>query len=87
MLLNIGGCSMALLRQLQTFKGGPIAPVPKILLRIEEAQDATGMSRSKIYDLVSRGELAYVKIGRGRGGGIRFRPEDLRAFAEKHLVK
>ena len=60
--------------------------VPKILLRVDEVQESMGLSRSKIYSLVSQGRLPCVKIGKGRGSGVRFRPEDLRAFAEKHLV-
>ena len=62
------------------------ARVPKILLTISEAVLATGMSRSKIYDLISRGKLPVVKIGNGRSGGVRIRPGDLVAFAEENLV-
>jgi len=60
--------------------------VPKILLTISEAQEALGMSRSKLYDLVSRKKIRVVKIGSGRGSGIRFRPHDLTAFADAHVV-
>ena len=69
-----------------TDHNGGTVQIPKILLTVKEAREATGMSRSKIYDLISRGELPYVRIGSRRGSGVRFRPEDLRAFAEKHLV-
>jgi len=78
---------MTQLLQLQTVEDGGFARVPKILLTVSEAQESLGISRSKLYDLVSQRKIRHVKIGRGRGGGVRFRPEDLRAFAEEHLVK
>ena len=62
------------------------AKVPKLLLTIFETQGATGMSRSKIYDLISRGELPVVKIGPGRNGGVRIRPQDIARFAEQNLI-
>ena len=61
--------------------------VPPVLLTVDEVTQALGVSRSKIYDLISKGQLPYVKIGAGRSGGVRFRPEDLQQFADSHLVQ
>jgi excisionase family DNA binding protein len=36
------------------------------LLRIEEAAEWLGLSKRKTYDLVARGEIASVYIGRSR---------------------
>jgi excisionase family DNA binding protein len=36
------------------------------LRTVEEGQDYTRLSRSALYTLMERGELAYVKIGRRR---------------------
>ncbi len=63
------------------------APALRILLRFGEMCDALGISRSKGYDLMRKGWLPYVKIGYGRTGGVRFRVEDVRCFAEEHLVR
>jgi excisionase family DNA binding protein len=34
--------------------------------RVEEAGRFLGISRSRVYELMDSGELAYVKIGRSR---------------------
>ncbi len=36
------------------------------LVRIAEAERFSGLSRSKLYELMEAGELAYVKLGRAR---------------------
>ena len=61
--------------------------IPPVLLTVDEVTQVLGVSRSKIYDLISKGQLPYVKIGAGKSGGVRFRPEDLRQFADNHLVQ
>lgn len=38
----------------------------KLLLKPEEAADALGIGRSLLYQLLARGELESVKIGRCR---------------------
>ena len=64
-----------------------MAPVPRLLLNEIDARAALGdISRSKLYDLVSRGQLRAVKLGPGRRAGIRFRIQDLQEFAERHLA-
>jgi excisionase family DNA binding protein len=42
------------------------APAPKLLLRVEEAAQLLSLSRKTLYDLMSRGELASLKIGGSR---------------------
>jgi len=53
----------------------------KTLTRLLNAQDvaaALNMGLSTIYQLVERGELASIRIGRS----VRIRPEDLEKFIE-----
>jgi excisionase family DNA binding protein len=57
--------------------------IPKILLTYQEASQSTGLSVATLESLVSQGKLPVVKIGKS----ARFRLEDLRSFAEKHLVR
>ena len=38
----------------------------RLLLRVDEAADALGLGRTKVYELVMSGEIASVKIGRAR---------------------
>ena len=38
----------------------------KLLLRPEEVAEITGLGRTKIYDLLSRGEIESVTCGRRR---------------------
>ena len=63
-----------------------VAPVPRVLLTESDTRIALGnISRSKLHDLVHSGELRAVKLGSGLRSGIRFRVEDLREFAARHL--
>lgn len=50
--------------------------------RIEEAAEFLGLSRSYIYKLMDRGELAYVKVGRSR----RIPHQAVLELAARHLV-
>lgn len=38
----------------------------KLLLRVPEACDAIGVGRSRLYELMSAGEIDSVRIGRNR---------------------
>jgi excisionase family DNA binding protein len=38
----------------------------KLLLRPEEAAEVLSIGRSRLYELIGRGELASVRIGRSR---------------------
>jgi excisionase family DNA binding protein len=51
-------------------------------VRIAEAAEFLGLSRSKIYQLMDAGELAYAKFGRSR----RIPFQILMEFAAKCLV-
>jgi excisionase family DNA binding protein len=42
------------------------APASKLLLKVEEAAQMLSLSRKTLYDLMSRGELASLKIGGSR---------------------
>lgn len=43
----------------------PSANAPeKLSYRLDEAVKATGLSRSKLYDLIAKGELVTFKFGR-----------------------
>jgi len=57
--------------------------IPKILLTYREAAQCTGLSVASLESLVSQGKLPVVKIGKS----ARFRMEDLRKFAEQHLIR
>ena len=53
----------------------------RVLLRIKEAQEALGLSRTKLYQLMADGTLPHVKLG----SSLRFRPEDLEELADSHV--
>lgn len=38
----------------------------KLLYRVPEAAEVTGISRSTLYELMSRGQLESIKVGRSR---------------------
>ena len=64
-----------------TRKGPPPgAVVPKVALTVDEAAWSLGLSRSKLYQLVSEREIAFVK----HRGNTLFLPADLEAFALKY---
>jgi len=48
------------------------------LLNAQEVAAALNMGLSTVYQLVERGELPSIRIGRS----VRFRPEDLEKFIE-----
>jgi excisionase family DNA binding protein len=50
--------------------------VEKLLLTASEAGAALGLGRSKVYELITSGQLASVRVGRSR----RVPVEALRAF-------
>ena len=55
----------------------------KVLMTVGEACESLGVSRSKLYDLISRGLIKTVKLSSGPKAGVRLRPEDLRDYARK----
>ncbi len=44
----------------------PVAAGPEKLLSVTEAADALGIGRSALYDLIGRGEVRTLKVGRRR---------------------
>ena len=54
----------------------------KRLLRVTEVAHCLNLSRSCIYQIMDRGELPYVKLGRSR----RVRPEDVARLIEQATV-
>lgn len=63
-------------------KAGTSTPRPvaatsdRLLLTVEEAGAALGVGRSLMFELISRGEIRTVRVGRLR----RIRPDDLHAY-------
>ena len=60
----------------------PGALIPKVALSYEEAAWSLGISRSKLYRLVSEGRLPCVVID----GNTVLRREDLEKFVAQHLT-
>ena len=53
----------------------------KLLLRPVEAAEAIGIGRSKVYELIARGELPSVRIG----SSVRVPVDALRAWITRQL--
>ena len=53
----------------------------RLLLRPQEAGDALGVSRSKAYELIARGEIPSIRIG----GSVRVPLEALNAWISQQL--
>jgi excisionase family DNA binding protein len=53
----------------------------KLLLRPVEAAEAIGIGRSKVYELIARGELPSVRIG----ASVRVPVDALRAWIARQL--
>ena len=56
--------------------------LPEKLRRVTEVARCLSLSRSSIYQLMDRGELPYVKIGKSR----RIRPEDVARLIEQATI-
>lgn len=59
-----------------------IPDLPPHLLRVTEVARWLNLSRSSVYQLMDRGELPYVKIGKCR----RVRPEEVSRLIEKGTI-
>jgi excisionase family DNA binding protein len=53
----------------------------RLMLRPTETADAIGVSRSKAYELIARGEIPSVKVG----GCVRVPVEHLRAWIARQV--
>ena len=40
-----------------------VAPLERICVKIPVAVQLTGLSRSRIYELLKKGEIEYIKVG------------------------
>jgi excisionase family DNA binding protein len=54
----------------------------RLMLRPTEAADAIGVSRSKAYELIARGEIPSVKVG----GCVRVPVDALRQWIDRQLA-
>ncbi len=52
----------------------------RLLYRFPEAAQLLGLGRSTVYELVQRGELPVVRVGRA----VRIAAEDLQAWVAAH---
>jgi excisionase family DNA binding protein len=59
---------------------GTTAVVEPLLVKVDEAERILSLSRSTIYELLRRGELASVKVGAAR----RIPMTALRKWVEEH---
>lgn len=59
------------------------SPVPVMLLRPAEAAAMIGLSRTKTYELIARGELPSVRFG----GSVRVPLDALRALIAHKLTE
>jgi excisionase family DNA binding protein len=55
----------------------------RLMLRPTEAADAIGVSRSKAYELIARGDIPSVKVG----GCVRVPVKALNAWIERQLTE
>ena len=55
----------------------------RLLLRPTEAAEAIGIGRSKVYELLARGELPSVKIG----SSVRVPLDELRAWVRRQMER
>lgn len=59
----------------------PSSPDGKLLLTVEEVANLTSLGRSTIYNLLARGEIPSITIGRSR----RIPSESLRSWIRREL--
>lgn len=58
--------SAAPVRQNIYYWAPPTSPPAKLLLRVEEAADLLGLSRTRVFELIGAGQLESVKVGGSR---------------------
>jgi excisionase family DNA binding protein len=63
--------------------GDSAAPSRQLLLSIPQAAEVLCISRTTLYQLMWRGELTPIRIGRS----VRFAPEQLREFVSKRVAE
>jgi excisionase family DNA binding protein len=60
----------------------PTLPAESHLVRVSEVARHLSLSRSKIYQMMDRGELPYVKLGKSR----RVRWPDVERLVEQNTI-
>ncbi|MCG8587606.1 MAG: helix-turn-helix domain-containing protein [Pirellulales bacterium] len=55
------------------------------LLTVAEVAECLAISKSLVYDLVSRGEIAYISVGRSKG--YRFAQSDIETFIQQRRTQ
>jgi excisionase family DNA binding protein len=58
-------------------------PHPRLLMRISEAANCLAISRASLYQIIQRGELSVIKVGRSS----RLRLSDLSAWVSARASK
>lgn len=66
----------------EVLRNGSAEPPLKLLLTVKEAADALCLDRSTVYELIMRGTLRSLKIGRSR----RIRVKDLEQWVDEQLA-
>ena len=61
----------------------PPAPEPPLLLSVEEAAAELRIGRSRMYDLIKRGEVLSVRVG----GSRRVIRESLKAYVNRLVAE
>jgi excisionase family DNA binding protein len=56
---------------------------PLKLLKLDQAAECLAMGKRTLQDLMAAGEIGFLKIGKS----VRFHPDDLEAFIERHRIK
>lgn len=59
-----------------------VTELPATLLRVTEVARYLNLSRSCVYQIMDRGELPYVKIGKSR----RVKPDDIARLIEAGTI-
>lgn len=60
--------------------------LPKVLVRVDEAGNMLSCKKTKIYELIKKGELELHNDNPGTKGG-RITAKSIFAYAEKYIIK
>lgn len=64
----------------------PSAAEPEPLLTKQEAARRLGMSERSLQRIMDRNRIRFIKRGRAHSASVRFRSEDIEAYAAAHTV-
>ena len=57
------------------------------LLTVKDAAERMSVSQSLVYDLLAAKQIAFHRIGKGRGGSIRISEDDLEEYLTERRVE